>query len=84
MVPVLLPVAYALDDYLAACPFKHYLLFLGSHGQPLHPRIAQHRMAQLGRLIGLPSAAMPHRLRATLAMQLLRASGDLQTRLSRG
>jgi integrase/recombinase XerC len=84
IVPVLLPVTCALDDYLAACPFKHYLLFLGSHGQPLHPRIAQHRMAQLGRLIGLPSTAMPHRLRATLAMQLLRAGADLQTRLTRG
>jgi integrase/recombinase XerC len=84
MVPVLLPVAYALDDYLAACPFKHDPLFLELHGRPLHPRIAQHRMEQLGRLIGLPSTATLHRLRNSLATQLLRVSGDFQARLTRG
>ena len=84
MVPVPLPVAYALDDYLAACPFKCDPLFLELRGRPLHPRIAQHRMEQLGRLIGLPSTATPHRLRASLATQVQHASGDLQARLTRG
>ena len=52
VVPVLAIVAAALDDYLAACPFKHEPLFLGARGGPLHPRIVQDRLQRLRLLAG--------------------------------
>ena len=78
LVPVLAIVAAALDDYVAACPFKQEPLFLGARGGALHPRIVQDRLQRLRLLIGLPSAATPHALRHSFATHLLAGGGDLR------
>jgi integrase/recombinase XerC len=78
VVPVLAIVAAALDDYLAACPFKHEPLFLGARGGPLHPRIVQDRLQRLRLLLGLPVTATPHALRHSFATHLLAGGGDLR------
>jgi integrase/recombinase XerC len=78
VVPVLAIVAAALDDYIAACPFKSEPLFVGARGGALHPRIVQDRMQRLRLLIGLPSSATPHALRHSFATHLLAGGGDLR------
>jgi integrase/recombinase XerC len=78
VVPVLAIVAAAIDDYLAACPFKHDPLFLGARGGALHPRIVQDRLQRLRLLLGLPATATPHALRHSFATHLLAGGGDLR------
>ena len=78
IVPVLAIVAAALDDYLAASPFKHEPLFLGARGGALHPRIVQDRLQRLRLLLGLPATATPHALRHSFATHLLAGGGDLR------
>lgn len=78
IVPVLTIVAAALDDYLAASPFKHDPLFLGARGGPLNPRIVQDRLQRLRLLLGLPATATPHALRHSFATHLLAGGGDLR------
>jgi integrase/recombinase XerC len=76
---VLLTVAYALDDYLAACPFRGDPLFRGSRGGPLHPRIVQETVKRLRLLLGLPETMTPHSLRHSFATHLLAGSdGNLR------
>ena len=79
VVPVLAVVATALDDYIAACPFKHNPLFLGARGGALNPRIVQDRLQRLRLLLGLPATATPHALRHSFATHLLAGGGDLRT-----
>src|SRR5215469_7293629 len=78
IVPVLAIVAAALDDYLAASPFKGDPLFLGARGGPLNPRIVQGRLQHLRLLLGLPATATPHALRHSFATHLLAGGGDLR------
>jgi integrase/recombinase XerC len=78
MVPVLPVVAAALDDYVAACPFRHDPLFLGVRGGPLNPRIVQGQLQKLRLMLGLPSTATPHALRHSFATHLLAGGGDLR------
>jgi integrase/recombinase XerC len=78
IVPVLAIVAAALDDYLAASPFRHDPLFLGARGGPLNPRIVQDRLQRLRLLLGLPATATPHALRHSFATHLLAGGGDLR------
>ena len=40
VVPVLAVVAEALEEYVAACPYEHDPLFLGSRGGPYHRRLS--------------------------------------------
>jgi integrase/recombinase XerC len=77
-VPVLPIVAAALDDYVAACPYRHDPLFLGARGGPLNPRIVQGRLQQLRLLLGLPATATPHALRHSFATHLLAGGADLR------
>jgi integrase/recombinase XerC len=78
VVPVLPIVAFAIDDYLAACPHRHDPLFLGVRGGPLNPRIVQDRLQRLRLLLGLPATATPHALRHSFATHLLAGGGDLR------
>jgi len=78
VVPVLPVVAAALDDYVAASPFKHDPLFLGARGGALNPRIVQDRLQRLRLLLGLPANATPHALRHSFATHLLAGGGDLR------
>ncbi len=81
MVPLLPQVATLIADYVALCPFDSGpdgLLFVGSRGGPLSPRIVQLTMARLRGALGLPDSATPHALRHSFATHLLARGGDLR------
>jgi integrase/recombinase XerC len=81
MVPVLPAVRAAVDDYLAACPWRpppNGPLFVGARGGPLHPRLVQGKMTALRGFLGLPDTATPHALRHSFATHLLGGGGDLR------
>lgn len=81
IVPILLPVAQAVDNYLRQCPL-HLLpegpLFIGAKGGPLSPRIVQLTVERLRGSLGLPDTATPHALRHSFATHLLGKGGDLR------
>ena len=53
-------------------------VFVGRNGHRLGPRIVQRRIAQWGRLQGLPEHVHPHRFRHSFASHLLESSQDLR------
>lgn len=80
-VPVLPAVREAMAAYLALCPWRvapDGALFLGARGGPLQPAVAQRRMRDARRRLGLPESATPHALRHSFATHLLAAGGDLR------
>lgn len=80
-VPVLPAVAAAVEAYLAACPFGGDAaapLFRGEKGKRLNPAVAQKRLRDLRRLLGLPETATPHALRHSFATHLLMDGADLR------
>jgi integrase/recombinase XerC len=81
IVPVLPAVAEAMRDYLDACPFeatRGALLFVGSGGGPLNPRLVQRRVRELRIALGLPATVTPHALRHSFATHLMAAGADLR------
>jgi integrase/recombinase XerC len=80
-VPVIAPVRWAIEAYLAICPYDLTggLLFVGARGGPLSPRIVQLAMQRLRGGLGLPESATPHALRHSFATHLLGRGGDLRT-----
>lgn len=80
-VPVLPAVRAAVADYLRLSPWggtPDGPLFRGARGGALQPAVAQRRMRDLRRRLGLPETATPHALRHSFATHLLAAGGDLR------
>ena len=81
MVPIIVPVRRAIEDYLEKCPYalkEDDLIFRGAKGGPLAPRIVQLAMQNLRGALGLPETATPHALRHSFATHLLAKGGDLR------
>lgn len=81
IIPVLPAVTEAVRIYMDACPYRQgpdAPLFIGVRGRQLNPAVAQKRMRDLRRLIGLPETATPHALRHSFATHLLADGGDLR------
>ncbi|QTL05837.1 tyrosine recombinase XerC [Aquabacter sp. L1I39] len=81
MVPLIAPVAQAIADYVALCPFPlspDGPLFRGARGGPLSPRIIQQAVERMRGALGLPDSATPHALRHSFATHLLARGGELR------
>lgn len=82
IVPLLAPVADAINAYVALCPHgaqKDRPLFRGSRGGPLNPAIIR-RSVQAARVrLGLGERTTPHALRHSFATHLLAGGADLRS-----
>ena len=82
LVPLLAVVVEAVEDYLAACPYRlepDDPLFVGARGKRLRPEVVQKQVRKLRARLGLPETATPHSLRHSFATHLLAGGGDLRT-----
>lgn len=81
LVPVLPVAREALQRYADLCPWPldpSSALFRGARGGRLQAGVAQRRLRDLRRQLGLPESATPHALRHSFATHLLARGGDLR------
>ena len=82
IVPLLAPVADAINAYVALCPYpatKDQPLFRGSRGGPLNPAIIRRSVRAARTRLGLGERTTPHALRHSFATHLLAGGADLRS-----
>lgn len=82
IVPLLAPVADAINAYVALCPHgtaPAEPLFRGSRGGPLNPAIIRRSVRAARTRLGLGERTTPHALRHSFATHLLAGGADLRS-----
>lgn len=82
IVPLLAPVADAINAYVALCPYpatNDQPLFRGSRGGPLNPAIIRRSVRAARARLGLGERTTPHALRHSFATHLLAGGADLRS-----
>ena len=82
IVPLLTPVADAINAYVALCPYpatNDQPLFRGSRGGPLNPAIIRRSVRAARTRLGLGERTTPHALRHSFATHLLAGGTDLRS-----
>ena len=82
IVPLLAPVADAVNAYVALCPYpatNDQPLFRGSRGGPLNPAIIRRSVRAARTRLGLGERTTPHALRHSFATHLLAGGADLRS-----
>jgi integrase/recombinase XerC len=82
IVPLLVPVADAINAYVALCPYgsaTNEPLFRGSRGGPLNPAIIRRSVRAARTRLGLGERTTPHALRHSFATHLLAGGADLRS-----
>ena len=82
IVPLLTPVADAINAYVALCPYpatNDQPLFRGSRGGPLNPAIIRRSVQAARTRLGLGERTTPHALRHSFATHLLAGGADLRS-----
>ena len=81
LVPVLPIVEKTIETYVAGAPVaweKDTPLFLGERGKRMHQGVAQKRLRDLRRALGLPETLTPHALRHSFATHILAGGVNLR------
>ncbi len=81
VVPLLLPVAQAVERYVTLCPYpiaRDEPIFRGARGGPLKGEIVRRAVRKARRALGLSERTTPHALRHSFATHLMNGGADLR------